>query len=832
MRLATIVAVPLAAAALAGGCRGGGEGAAALRRLPDRSLSVTIYSAPPPKEDPDEAWAREEYGAAYRDVLERQRRRVATQLALYARAREAGEDVTPYGIGVVQDERLVRLPRGVSEYRFADVARHIEPETVRLRCVDPADSVVALEQSYEYDLASSDAVLAKYVDRDVTVELDGGARVTGALLARDLEAWQLVLGLATGEIEIVCMGDVSRTLLPNLPAGLLTRPTLSWILESRTEGAARLRASYRTRGLVWEAGYTLVLAPDTRSAALAGVATIGNASGIRFEDARLKLVAGDVNLIEPVELLGDEVGGAPGLCLVASDEPEERFVEKKFSEYHLYTLGRRCTIGENEVKQIELFAPALAVPAKVSYVYEARTLPRNHARAGQWLEPHGEVESGSAVDVYLTFRNDEASGLGIPLPAGPVRVFSRDPGDGALEFTGEAEIGHTPRGEELTLRVGASSDLVGERIVTDARIGYDDRWRAESVEIRLRNHKGKPVEICVKESMYRCVNWEITRCSAQPSRRAPSGGASGPETAWQRAIRSDAGRWRVNARFDRVPLVDVVRALDDLTVVRIDLECPEGHEDLAERPVVADFFDGDLCTAVAQVAELASLHVGLALDEDIVLLTPRAASLRCDVHADASAPGWWRLAGEAAGHQTVTLEFNDTPLNEVVAFLRERFHVPLALERVRPGDMSNETPVTVSFREVYLPAAIETIAEMCGLRADLVEGTVLLTSSAAARKAGPECLRTYDVSACGDASSMAEWIMRRVRPASWAPELGTSIEVRGGSLLIQQTPEVHAIIAQMLAMAAKASDDRTVEFRVTVPADSERTITYTAVYTW
>lgn len=571
--VATRSPAALAAAAFVAGClaRTGGRSDPAQRRpLPPRSVSVTIYSAPPWEKDEDPYYDyRNEDWRLREERRKKEQRRVATQMRLFAKIREYDTDTVPYGIGIIKDERDVTLPAGRSEYRFAEVARYIEPETVRFMCLTSPGGANVLEQNFEYDIVSADAMLDKYIGRDITVVTgEEGARAPsgtrGRLLSADEDEGDLVIETAPEELEILRLGDVERILFSKLPGGLITRPTLAWLVDSARGGHQRVSVAYRTRGLVWEAGYTAVLSPDEKTLALSGVATIANASGATYENARLKLVAGEVNLVEPMEPL--EEAGA-GLCLVGptsmDEAPEPGFKEKRFFEYHLYTLGRRCTIKDMEVKQIELFAPAARVPVRKSYVYYGSSMPPDWESWHPYRVRGIGVRSNGKVDVYLHFRNEEDAGLGIPLPAGPVRVMKRDPADGEAELVGGGLIDHTPRDEETTLRLGSAFDLVGEWRRIDFRTDVDEpmasSWVEETVEITLRNHKDQDVRVTVKETMYRWSNWEITKssCEYQSSRpRAP--GRRDDLAEWEQVLLKAAPSDEISFEFKDTPLHEAV----------------------------------------------------------------------------------------------------------------------------------------------------------------------------------------------------------------------------------------------------------------------------------
>jgi hypothetical protein len=271
------------------------------------------------------------------------------------------------------------------------------------------------------------------------------------------------------------------------------------------------QVTYQTDSITWRADYSVLVNKDDSTADIGAWVTIVNQSGAAYPDAKLKLVAGDVQRLKPEEdrrangLFGG--GGGRGGA-------EPAFVEKSFFEYHLYTLGRATTVANNSTKQIELFPTKLGVGVEKVYVYYG--LPRE-LRTWSPQRPDEDARLGTVsnkrVDIYLRLKNSEKNGMGIPLPAGRVRVYKKDEADAASEFIGEDLIQHTPKDEEVLVRVGSAFDIVGERKQTDFSIDQNGRVITESFEITLRNHKAEPAKVIVKENLYRWVNWEITKNS-------------------------------------------------------------------------------------------------------------------------------------------------------------------------------------------------------------------------------------------------------------------------------------------------------------------------------
>jgi hypothetical protein len=303
---------------------------------------------------------------------------------------------------------------------------------------------------------------------------------------------------------------------------LITKPTLVWRLNTPLAADHDVLVSYQTDNITWRADYTVVVNTDDTAADVSSWVTVVNESGAAYADARLKLVAGDVQRLQDVNR---RAGGGGGGGLFGGGAPEPEFKEKSFFEYHLYTLGRPTTIANNSTKQIELFPLKPNIAATKTYVYYGLEpeMPRFFANPHTDRDVRGRANK--KVDVYLGLMNSEKNGLGIPLPAGRVRLYKRDDPErgaapdefgGALEFIGEDKIDHTPKDEQVLVKVGSSFDVVGDRKQTN--FTEEGRTITESFEIRLRNHKKQPIPVLVKETLYRWSQWEITASSEKFSK--------------------------------------------------------------------------------------------------------------------------------------------------------------------------------------------------------------------------------------------------------------------------------------------------------------------------
>jgi hypothetical protein len=412
------------------------------------------------------------------------------------------------GYAVVKEWRKLKLDKGKNTIRFTDVAKLIDATTVYFKSMTDPTGTSVLEQNFEYDLVSADKILSKYIGRPLTLVLENDKTASGTLLSYD--ATQIVLQTEDKNepVQIIQRADNLKNIkFSALPGGLITQPTLVWLLDVAKAGEHLAKVTYQTNGMSWLTDYTVVIDKGDKKLDLAGWVTITNQSGAVYKDAELKLVAGDVNRAPSYQ---QPYGGAPAADM-ASGSGAGGFVEKSFFEYHMYTLGRTTTLSDNSIKQIELFDPADGVPAKKIFHYFGGVDWYGYGSA--YTDQYYGNSGNKKVDIYLEFDNDKKSGMGIPLPAGRVRVYKKDEADGSLELIGEDRIDHTPRDEKVRLKLGSAFDVVGERKQTDFKANYDGHEITESFEIKIRNHKDEDVEVLVKEVLFRWSNWNIEKKS-------------------------------------------------------------------------------------------------------------------------------------------------------------------------------------------------------------------------------------------------------------------------------------------------------------------------------
>ena len=407
------------------------------------------------------------------------------------------------GYAIIRHDRSYDIEKGQHPLRVTDVAALIDPTTVTFSSLDNAGTRV-LEQSFQFDLVSQAKLLQRYLGQKITVELPRGDSVDlaeGTLLgAGD----GLTLQMDDGSVQAV--RSYSNIRFSQLPGGLITKPTLEWLLESPAGGSQETRISYETRGMTWWTDYNIIY-DESRDCSmdLSAWVSIINQSGAGYENARLKLIAGDVNRAESRQPRRDVV------YKMAMAEESGAFVEKSFFEYHLYTLDRRTSLPDNSTKQIQLLPAARGIQCSKELVF-APTMDMPYYGGQQFDQNYGRYGNAD-INVYLRFRNEKSQQLGIPLPAGRIRVNQVDPEDGSLEFIGEDVIDHTPRNEDVLIEMGNAFDIVGERKQTDFRVDTRTRNLWETFEITLRNHKDEAAQVAVLENLYRAANWKIENAS-------------------------------------------------------------------------------------------------------------------------------------------------------------------------------------------------------------------------------------------------------------------------------------------------------------------------------
>ncbi len=409
-------------------------------------------------------------------------------------------NVTVYNsnIALIRDVRQLTVPSGLVRLKFEDIAATVNPATVHFRSLTEPDKLNVIEQNYEYDLLEPAKLLHKYVGKEVTLVrsyLDNGTtkheEVKATLLAdNNGPVWKIGNDIVTG-----MYGEGYR--FPEVPANLYDRPTLLMSLDNSGARKHQIEASYLASNLAWNADYVLTVAREDKAADLDGWVTLSNNSGTAFHNARLQLVAGDLNRLPLGNMQArDEARVTKSMAAAAP-----QFQQENFSEYHLYTLGRRTSVEDKETKQISLLQGS-GVPVEKLFVVNGQSFYyHNYQNPGSPLK--------DPVMVYYKFKNEEKAGLGMPLPAGNVRVYQKDSKGGVL-FIGEDRIDHTPKDETITVHIGNAFDIIAEHKQTDFKKIASNVYEME-FEITLRNHKDAPITVQVNEPIG--GSWEMLSSS-------------------------------------------------------------------------------------------------------------------------------------------------------------------------------------------------------------------------------------------------------------------------------------------------------------------------------
>lgn len=431
-------------------------------------------------------------------------------------------EVTIYNqdFALIKEQRSLDLKAGIQDVLIEDVAQTIERESVGLRSLTAPGSISVLEQNYRFDLINAEEILNRSVGQEVTLTrlLSGGAKeeIKGILLAPpttivDGENGQervyngLVIKSADGRVLINPTGEITVT---KMPEGMVSRPSLVWKLNSAKAGPNKIELSYLAGGMSWSANYVLSLDGAGKVGDLKGWVSLINNSGTAFNEAKLKLLAGEVN--REVRYRYKERAIPASTAEDMSGFERKGMVEEQFAEYHLYTSPRPVTIANKEAKQVSLLEGS-GVPITKKIILDAT------AGQGRWRPTEeGSVGSGPIKPlVKIEFRNSEASRLGMPLPAGTIKVFQRD-SSGSLQMLGEAAIDHTPKEEKLSLAVGRAFDIVGERKRTAFAWLTKKKPRdgtRETFEIEVRNRKDSAETVHVIERAW--GQWSITKASTK-----------------------------------------------------------------------------------------------------------------------------------------------------------------------------------------------------------------------------------------------------------------------------------------------------------------------------
>jgi len=383
-------------------------------------------------------------------------------------------------LGVVKDVRIMDIKSGISNIAITDVAQNIDATSVHMKL-----NGEVLEQNYQYDLVSLYKILNKYLDKDIQLLNENNEMIEGTLLSATSS--QIVLRKKDGGLLMLPSMDKYRISVNSLPEGLITKPTLLWMVSAPKSGKQDVEISYQTSGMNWHAEYVAVLNNDDSKMDLNSWVSIENNSGTTYKNAKLKLVAGDLNIVKVPNNLYRyyEYDAAPQKSIGGADQ----FKERSFFEYHIYDLQRRTTLSQNETKQISLFeTPGIKVFKK--YFFNSGYT--------------GSTSTNNKVAVVVEFENTKENGLGIPMPKGKVRVYKTD-GE-SNEFVGEDMIDHTPNKEKISLKIGDAFDILADLVQTEYK-KISDKVIESSYEITIKNRKKEDVVVDVERNLG--LNWEI-----------------------------------------------------------------------------------------------------------------------------------------------------------------------------------------------------------------------------------------------------------------------------------------------------------------------------------
>jgi len=429
----------------------------------------------------------------------------------------AGPSLTVYNqnFAVVRDTVPLDLQAGANTLSYSQMTAQLEPDSVILR--DPAGKVrlQILEQSYRNDPVSQGLLLSMFEGQEIDFFQKEFQKPDAVVRGKILRSGYSAGGQTTEPvIELdgkIRFGLPGLPLFPSLKDDAALNPTLNWVIQSSQAAKLEAEIAYVTGGFTWEASYNLVAPEKGDVVDFTGWVTVNNQSGKLFKDATVKLMAGDVNKVQP-QFKAERSRRDMAVMAMSAPAEQEAVTEKAFDEFHLYSVARPMTLRDKETKQVE-FVRAQGVKSERIYVYDGALIPG--WRVGSMIgdNPGYGTEMNKKVNVFREFKNSEENKLGIPLPKGRVRFYTQDETDRSLQFVGENNIDHTAKNELVRLYVGDSFDLVGERRQTDYKVNSSNNWATETIEIKVRNRKKESAEIRVVEHLYRWLQWEIQKPS-------------------------------------------------------------------------------------------------------------------------------------------------------------------------------------------------------------------------------------------------------------------------------------------------------------------------------
>lgn len=395
---------------------------------------------------------------------------------------------------VIKDIRGVALKKGINAIDFDEIATSVVKESVRIKF--PKSKINVLEQNFEYDLISSDKMLSKFLDSVIKVVTKDNNSYLGNLLSFDSQ--YLLIKTDNAMVNMISRENIKTVEFSKIPDNFRVKPTLVWLVNSIQSSQEDVEVSYMADNFSWKADYVATLSSDDKSMDLNSWVSISNNSGASYENASLKLMAGDVNLVQDQQDYSKVAMSLRGANKALSFEDSAvQFSEKSFFEYHVYDLSRRADLKNNQTKQISLFNASNVKLEKI-YSYDGA--------AYKWYFYDNWRNQGcnKKVDITVKFKNSKENNLGIPLPKGKIRIYKKD-GE-TIEFVGEDEIDHSAKDEEIELSVGQAFDIKGERKITNHQVLASNLYR-DSYEIKIKNHKDEAVKVVIKERQW--GDWKI-----------------------------------------------------------------------------------------------------------------------------------------------------------------------------------------------------------------------------------------------------------------------------------------------------------------------------------
>jgi hypothetical protein len=430
------------------------------------------------------------------------------QRSTLADQQEVAVTIYNENLALIKDQRKLQLKRGGSSLAFRDVSARMRPETALMRSTSAPGSVSVLEQNFDFDLLTPQKLLEKYVGRTVSIIRTNPA--TGVETTEQAQVLSANAGVVLKIGNRIETGIPGRIIYGDVPPNLRDRPTLVMSLDNAGAQQQDLELSYLTGGLAWKADYVVELNATEDKLDISGWVTLTNTSGATYRNAKLQLVAGDVNQVTPVMQGGVRAMAAPAPAMAKA---RSEMVEESLFEYHLYTLTRPTTIAENQTKQVSLLS-ASGVPARKELLLKGNDY--------YYQSSYGELGQKIKVGVFVEFDNKESAQLGMPLPKGIIRVYKKDKA-GNAQFIGEDRVDHTPKNEKVRLKLGDAFDVTADKKQTDfKKLGGTSKYNyvfESGYEVLLKNAKKDAVTVTVQEPMP--GDWQI-QSESQPHTKGSS----------------------------------------------------------------------------------------------------------------------------------------------------------------------------------------------------------------------------------------------------------------------------------------------------------------------